>query len=124
MGKATPNNHFGGTPTWENELGGTPMEILYLNENGYPLTPNKIKKTQTALIIYAVKKDSDSAFVGGTMPMFNNNEHLLYQHDDGEYLVLTTSTDGDETTISVDGADLSYARIMVVESNIELVIPH
>ena len=124
MGKATPNNHFGGTPTWENELGGQPMKILYMNENGVELTPNHFKKSTTALIIYAVKKDGESEIVGGTMPLFNNNRHELYKHEDGDYLTLISTSNDSETTITLEGESISYARIMVVESNIDLPMPH
>ena len=122
--KKTQHTKILNETSWENELGGKPMKILYMNEDGFLITPDHFKQTQTALIIYAVKKDSDSALVGGTMPLYSNNEHQLADFNEDEWLKLTSSTENGETTIVVDGAGISYARVMIVESNIELNIPH
>ena len=99
------------------------ITVLYFNEDGYLLTPDHFKKVLTAMIVYAVKKDGDSPIEGGMLPLYNNNTHKLAEYNEDEWLTLTTTPDGDEVSITVDGNGISYARVMIIDIPLTLPIP-
>ena len=76
--------------------------------------------SQTQMIACGYKYDANSPIKGAFVPLFNDNTIELAPNNNGDYLKITTTTNNENTTITIDQSGMSYFRILVIETNIDL----
>lgn len=109
-----------GVWSYSNETSLNSMEIIYMNENGFLLTPDTFAKTTTALVCYACKKDGDSPIVGGTLPLYNENIIKLFGEESDILCIQTSNASGGKTKVEVLTEGMSYYRIMIIKMPLAL----
>ena len=79
--------------------------------------------SQTQMITCGYKYDSNSPIRGASVPLFNDNTMELAPNNNGDYLKITTTSNNDgTTTLTIDQSGMSYFRILVIETNINLIL--
>ena len=81
----------------------------------------KFPTSQTQIIFFGYKYNSNDPIKGGSVPLFNDNiMELAPNSPNNEYFRVKAETSGSNTVLTIYQNLMSYVRFLVVETNVDL----
>lgn len=104
------------------ELQAKQLQVVGFYDSAYPsLNRLTFPTSQTQIIFFGYKYNSNDPIKGGSVPLFNDNiMELAPNTADNEYFRVKADTNGDNTVLTIYQNLMSYVRFLVVETNVDL----
>ena len=98
------------------------LQVVGFYDSAYPsLNRLTFPTSQTQIIFFGYKYNSNDPIKGGSVPLFNDNiMELAPNTADNEYFRVKADTNGDNTVLTIYQNLMSYVRFLVVETNVDL----
>ena len=98
------------------------LNVVGFYDSAYPsLNRLTFPTSQTQIIFFGYKYDSNDPIKGGSVPLFNDNTMEIAPNSaNNEYFRVKADTVGDNTVLTIYQNLMSYVRFLVVETNVDL----
>ena len=112
------------TKTEVDALQGKQLQVVGFYDSAYPsLNRLTFPTSQTQIIFFGYKYDSNDPIKGGSVPLFNGNiMEIAPNSANNEYFRVEADTSGNNTVLTIYQNLMSYVRFLVVETNVDLTV--
>ena len=103
-------------------LQGKQLQVVGFYDSAYPsLNRLTFPTSQTQIIFFGYKYDSNDPIKGGSVPLFNDNiMEIAPNSANNEYFRVKADTSGNNTVLTIYQNLMSYVRFLVIETNLDL----
>lgn len=105
-------------------LQGKRLQVVGFYDSDYPsLNRLTFPTSQTQIIFFGYKYDSNDPIKGGSVPLFSDNiMEIAPNSANNEYFRVEADTSGNNTVLTIYQNLMSYVRFLVVETNVDLTV--